>query len=316
MFGLLLSVSLFISNPADNGVRNIRVEFTEWPRVVRGIAAEDFVHETHRVDLGESFTFYAGGSFIGLDRGDIGEFDVRIGCENGPIFYERSLHKETAAPYDAEDWKYTAWPRCRVLLIDFIARVTGPNDILRPGQEWNARPHFGVRLWTWPDGAAVKPSDPVDPSNPNPDPIKKETDYIPLKDRAEWSEKVDNAYSEWRGDRDLAFLAIHSEMVAAFEFDADKLAADVAALYAIHEERNTLTHRIATADEHPEFPGRLTIRKKVVNEFVIRAAEVSKASYAPYVDEASAKGVRWGAGFDSWQGFISGNHFAEWQASR
>lgn len=147
------SFILSISPPSVNGVRAIRIEFPGWPRVVMGISEADVVREDYVVDLGAPYRFYSAGSFIGLDRGDVGEYDVQIAAANGPIFYARSLHKETAAPYDAEDWRHTAPLVCGKLVIHLSARVTGPNDILRRGKNWSARPHFGVRLWTFSAGS-------------------------------------------------------------------------------------------------------------------------------------------------------------------
>lgn len=336
MLGLLLSVSVFISNPAENGVRNIRVEFSEWPRVVHGVRAEDAVLEDHIVDLGASYTFYAAGSFIGLDRGDLGEYDVQIGCVDGPIFYARSLHKEVATAFDAEDWKYTAWPRCQKLAIHFTARVTGPNEILRPGQPWSARPHFGVRLWTWPnqqDGGSpsdgdVPPDDGGDPSDGDPppaDPVKKATDYIPFDERAAWAQRIDDAYSEWRGDRDLGFLLAHGEVVAAFGFNAEQLAADVNRLFAFRQERDALAHRIANCPKHPDFNDRCRVRKDVANDFIRRAQTEAGATYQAYALRAAQCGVKWGAwwleslfqgGFDSWQGFIVDHENPEFNVNR
>ena len=141
---------LFVTAPDKNGVRSIRVEFPGlWPRVVPGIKSEDRVTEIHDVDLPEAFTFYAAGSFIGLDRGDIGEYAVVIAARGGPEIYSRSLHKETIAAFDSEDWKHVAFVTTDKLRIWLVAGTGGANDILRAGQPWSSRPHFGVRLWTY-----------------------------------------------------------------------------------------------------------------------------------------------------------------------
>jgi len=143
---------LIVTPPDKNGVRSMRVEFPEiWPRVVPGVAPEDAVTEIHDIDLPEEYTFYAAGSFIGLDRGDIGEFAVVIAARGGPEIYSRSFHKETAAPFDSEDWKRTAFVTTNKLRIWIVARTTGANEILRRGEPWSSRPDFVIRLWTHTD---------------------------------------------------------------------------------------------------------------------------------------------------------------------
>lgn len=143
---------VFISGEDDNGVRSIRIEFPGiWPRVVLGASEADAVREEYVVKLPEAWTFYAGGSFIGLDRGDVGEYDVVVAANNGPEIYSRSLHKEVPETFDAEDWKYASWVNTDELRIWINARTTGANDILRRGQPWSSRPHFGIRLWTYPE---------------------------------------------------------------------------------------------------------------------------------------------------------------------
>jgi len=140
---------LSVTSPDENGVRSLRVTFpTLWPRVVPGRTPEDAVTEIHDVDLPEAFTFYAGGSFIGLDRGDVGEYAVVIASRGGPEIYSRSFHKETAAPFDSEDWKRAAFVTMDTLRIWIVARTTGPNEILRRGETWSSRPDFVIRLWT------------------------------------------------------------------------------------------------------------------------------------------------------------------------
>lgn len=139
----------YVSGPDEDGVRYIQIEFPGWPRVVAGDEEADAVLEEHVLELPEAWTFYGAGSFIGLDRGDVGEFDVRIAADGGPMIYQRSLHKETAAPFDSEDWKYANLVTCKRLRIWLGARTTGANDILRRGEPWTSRPHFGGRLWTY-----------------------------------------------------------------------------------------------------------------------------------------------------------------------
>lgn len=159
------------------------------------------------------------------------------------------------------------------------------------------------------------PEPPVSAPEP-PKPVKKASDYIKLAEKDEWAAKVEYAYSEWRGDRDLNFLASKPEMVSAFGFVPEQLDEDISILANLHVERNALTYRIKHCTAHPEFPDRCRIRKSVVHEFIARANELQKI-YSGYGDLAAKQGVKWGNGYDSWQGFYqSPRGWTKWKESR
>jgi hypothetical protein len=144
-----------ISAPDSKGRRSIFIELLDWPAVVEGGSEDYVVKKVYDIDLGRVYDTYAGGSFIGLDQGDIGEFDVHIDVLNGPEGYQRSLHKEVATAFDSMDLKYHQGSG-RYWKVTVIARVTAENkhlsdDVIskyRNGNRLTARPHFGAYLYS------------------------------------------------------------------------------------------------------------------------------------------------------------------------
>lgn len=145
-----MSVILHPSPPDANGIISLRFEFTGWPRVVPGIVAEDAVTERHQVKLPKRMRVYAASAFVGVDRGDVGEYAIEVGAAGGPEMYLESRHKEAPTNFDA--WtppRYVAMNGVVTdeVVINIVARTSGANDILRRGQPWSSRPHFGLVMW-------------------------------------------------------------------------------------------------------------------------------------------------------------------------
>lgn len=175
-----------------------------------------------------------------------------------------------------------------------------------------------------PDPTPVPTPEPVPMPTPTPEPLppKDPKIYIPWKDREEWAAKVDNSYTIWRGDRDLAFLLSHHEVVEDLEFNVKVLSDHID--YMIQEAggKNHLAFRIRN-HEHPEFPDRSRVRKSVANEMIRHMSEDVTGIYDQYKQKAAALGVVWGVHFDSFQGFIgigdatgSPYQYKQWKAAR
>lgn len=137
---------LVLRGPDLNGVYSVHIILQDWPRVVEGIDASSAVEQKYVVDLPFPMRIYAIDSFIGLDRGDIGEFGVEVDDNrSGLQGYQRSLHKEGDLAFDANAPQYR-WLHTDQLAVYVIARVTGPSTRTKV---WKARPHFSAYVYGW-----------------------------------------------------------------------------------------------------------------------------------------------------------------------
>jgi hypothetical protein len=155
---------LVVLGPDEASRYTIAITFGDYPVVVRG-GSEDLVrHDRYEITLPQSFQVYASDSFLGLDRGDIGEFDV-FAYINGVIpVHKRSKHKEIASDYNAYEPQYY-WATGRTLVVDLSTRVTGRNELLsdaainayRGGDRLTARPHYALYLYAYRVGEPQPP---------------------------------------------------------------------------------------------------------------------------------------------------------------
>jgi hypothetical protein len=317
----LLAASLWqvdLDTPCDTKVQRL-------PEVRQGIMlSEAVLRDAYEIDA-RGREVIGVWTFMGIDPGDRIEFDTNVYLDGVPLAL-RSEHKPLSLDYDAWRWypnyNIKTGPVARVE-IHVVANVTGRNDVTpRAEGRDTARPHWGV--WVlYRCGVPSSPGDVPSDDDGNPDeggtPPSSEpraTDYIPWVERDAWALRVMFAYSEWRGDRDLGFLLARPEVVEAFGFDRAQLAADVDALFAYREERDTLAHRIANS-KHRKFDDRSQVRKDVAEGYIKRATNDARAIYDKYGAEAARQGVVWGSGFDTWQGFInSPQGWTKWKAAR
>lgn len=108
---------------------------------------------------------------------------------------------------------------------------------------------------------------------PPPPPTNKPSDgrfatmYVPWDRRDEWAQKVDLAYTVWRGDRDLGYLLSRGDVMRKFGIDAAKLRADILEMQKVNAEGDTLIYRIQS-EQHRKFRDRSQVRKDVVNAMV------------------------------------------------
>jgi len=131
-------------------------EFPDYPKVVYGGSEDLVLRESYHWVFDKPVSFYAADSFIGLDRGDIGEFDIYAYVNAGFPIYKRSLHMQQAMPYNAYEVQYYSGKGQR-LAIDLVARVTATNNLLddqsirlyRNNNRLSARPHFALYLYSW-----------------------------------------------------------------------------------------------------------------------------------------------------------------------
>jgi hypothetical protein len=150
--------------PDEASRYTIAITFGDYPVVVHG-GSEDLVrHDRYEITLPQSFQVYASDSFLGLDRGDIGEFDV-FAYINGVIpVHKRSKHKEIPSDYNAYEPQYY-WATGRKLVVDLSTRVTGRNELLsdaaidayRGGDRLTARPHYALYLYAYKVGNSPPP---------------------------------------------------------------------------------------------------------------------------------------------------------------
>jgi hypothetical protein len=238
----------------------------------------DAIVEEYVLNLDRKLSFYAGTVFIGLDRGDVGEYAVTIAERGGPEIIHWSFHKEVPESFDSyQPPKYAPPITTDELHVWIVARTTGANDILRPGQPWSSRPDFNITLWTWPMPEVVPPL--------QPDPNPSETLYIPWIDRENWASRVDFAYTVWRGERDLAsILTAHGrrylrggDRELLFQ-DEVELRVVIEKMTEVNARGDRLAHRILT-ERHRFYPNRSQVRKRVAND-MIAELERETAKYA------------------------------------
>lgn len=144
--------TVHLSPPDPKGTVSIRIEFHDWPRVVEGDGPESIVRELHTIDFPEEVQLVAYQPFIAVDRGDVGEYAIEAGVVGGPHLFATSIHKEKSdVAYDAWGDGPKALPAggivAKRIQVWIHAGTGGANDILRKGQPWSSRPHFGLMLW-------------------------------------------------------------------------------------------------------------------------------------------------------------------------
>jgi hypothetical protein len=146
------------------------------------------------------------------------------------------------------------------------------------------------------------PLPPPDPE-PDPDPPKKPVQYIPWDLRQIWADTVDNAYSLYRGHRDLAYLAAYgTEYLKGgskqlIPLTTAEIQDKIDYMFALHQESQRLQYRIVK-EKHRKYEGRSQVRKDVANALIARLRDAtadynSVRSYIPNGDN-----------YDSIRGFI------------
>jgi hypothetical protein len=144
----------------------------------------------------------------------------------------------------------------------------------------------------------------ADPIDPGPgEPNKKPNQYIPWEQRFTWAERVEEAYSVDRGDRDLSYFIRNGgkywgDIKAYTLAEAQK---HVEWMHKLHLEQQRLIYRITT-EEHRKYEGRSQVRRDVANALISRLNEATDV-YSQYPRDLRDK---YGpVGWDSLRGFLN-----------
>ena len=122
------------------------VKLQRMPTLLHGIDASTIISEHAVLAFPQQRTPKGIWCFHGLDRMDVGEMDSNVYIKSVPVAL-RSEHVQQANDFDA--WKYyeVNSGSARDIVIDIIARATGPNTaVKREGYDANAwliNPHWG-----------------------------------------------------------------------------------------------------------------------------------------------------------------------------
>lgn len=239
-----------------------------WELRVNKPAVTKIVHPPVVVQEGEenvyraSYTFPRKGFlrevwvFHGRDRGDIAEMDTNV-YVNGVIPAAlRSDHHETYGSFDA--WThYIVDQAADEVNIDVLGRVNGPSE--RTG-DLTIRPHWGIYLVWLPEIGEEDPPPTDEDDSIGP------TWYIPLGD-AEWKARLENAYTEWRGHRDLMPLVGRPEWISAVGLTAGELQEIISDMEETQEVSRRLQYRIDN-EPNPDWEGRSRVRKARAREHI------------------------------------------------
>jgi hypothetical protein len=203
--------------------------------------------------------------FNGLDRGNVVEMDTEVFDGAKPLAL-RSFHKEYLANFDS--WVY--YPVGRIIEKEVNVHVlnrTNGKDMIHDETGLASRPHWGIYFNWEPDmDWGLEPDAPL-PVIPEPE--SRPTDYIPWEDRFEWSDKVDHAYTQWRGHVDLLYLASHLDYVHGKGYllglTSSQLNVLIETMEMAQVRQVALMERIKT-ERHSLYPDRSQVRKSVAND--------------------------------------------------
>ena len=126
----------------------------------------------------------------------------------------------------------------------------------------------------------VPPNPPTVPPVP-PVAQPKPTDFIPLNDITEWSNKIRFAYDTYRGARDLGYLLSNLEYVQGKGYLSDLSAAELRDTIAMMDAADAAGEQLRynlVRIKHPEFDDRSGITKNEVN-MMVSALKVLTADY-------------------------------------
>jgi len=185
-----------ISTLADSrGRKTFSIEFPDQPVLVTGVGEDLVYRKTVEVPLGAAYNIYQVDSFLGLDRGDVGEFSIEVDAHPGPSVYQRSFHKERGGNFESF-WPLPCDADTTAVKIYLSGRVAADNELLpeeaivehRNGNRHTARPHFAVYLWVRPVGLVKEvPSptpgpEPEEPAPTGPPPLDPTPATLPIED--------------------------------------------------------------------------------------------------------------------------------------
>jgi hypothetical protein len=122
--------------------------------------------------------------------------------------------------------------------------------------------------------------------------------YVQWDRREAWANKIEQAYTVWRGDRDLGYMQGFPEIMDEFGIDREQLNIELAEMRMVDVLGKQLAHRVRT-QVHRKFRDRSQVRKSKVNEMV-SALYAQTQVYNKY----RAKFPR-GPEYDSIQGYIN-----------
>lgn len=110
------------------------IVWPDMPVVVYGGSEDWVLRRSQTYDLGAERSITALSTFMGWDRGDIGEAHVIVSDERGVVIYARSMHRQNGYDenYDAMNTASPIVPtKTRTISVDLLVRCTGDN--LNPG---------------------------------------------------------------------------------------------------------------------------------------------------------------------------------------
>lgn len=251
----LLAIAVLLTGCDEAGRCSYVVEFPDQPMTVQGGDESLVLSKVFEFSLPETQHCFGAETFIGLDNGDRGEFDIGLSTASGYHILDRSFHRHLNGSF--ESW----WPHyinvtAKDYIVTVIGRVIGENQF----GELSARYHVGLKLQ-----CQQTPTQPT---------TRPATAYIPWGDREEWARALEFAYTEWRGHRDLAALLARPEFLAGgvqelVPFSGSELREIMNKMAQAQADSRTLQARILT-EKHRDFTDRSQVRKDVANKLKAR----------------------------------------------
>jgi hypothetical protein len=128
-----------------------------------------------------------------------------------------------------------------------------------------------------PEPGAETPDDPVDPDPKSDDQVpgnpttstKSQKLYIPRVNRQDWIDKINNAYSVWRGEREYG--ALLEDTVVWDDHKWPYSRANIVQFMRSAQESNAKAQRLIyriNKEIHRNWPDRCQVRKSVANDMV------------------------------------------------